>query len=81
MSNQKQNACESKQIEELETEIAAFKAEKKAAECKVQELLASEDLKNGVYHHEEIFVLKQDKLRITTEIMFRTNKINRLRFA
>ncbi|MDD2219243.1 MAG: hypothetical protein PHO79_10940 [Desulfoplanes sp.] len=81
MNNQNLSAAESKLIEDLEAEIAAFEEEKKTAARKVRELMASEDLINGVYHNQEIFILKQDQLRLKTEIMFRTNKINRLRFT
>ncbi|MFA6811196.1 MAG: hypothetical protein WCR47_09100 [Desulfoplanes sp.] len=81
MNNQNLSGAESKLIENLEAEIAAFEEEKKTAARKVRELMASEDLINGVYHNQEIFILKQDQLRLKTEIMFRTNKINRLRFT
>jgi hypothetical protein len=81
MNNQNLSGAESKLIEDLEAEIAAFEEEKKTAARKVRELMASEDLINGVYHNQEIFILKQDQLRLKTEIMFRTNKINRLRFT
>ncbi len=68
-------------VEELEAEITAFAKEKAACEAKAKELLGHEDPANGIFHHQEIFQLKQDKLRLKTEILFRKNKLARLRFA
>ncbi len=74
------NASKSPSINELEAEIAAFAQEKADCEARARELLAKEDPAQGIFYHEEIFRLKQDKLRLETEILFRTNKIARLRF-
>ena len=78
MNSPKQSASESKAIKDLEGEIAVFTQEIQSATSRVRELLASEDLENGVYFHQEIFTLKQDTMRMKTEIIFRKNKINRL---
>ena len=74
------NASKSPTIEELEAEITAFTQEQAACQAKVKELMAQEDPARGIYHHQEIFQLKQDALRLATEILFRKNKIARLRF-
>ncbi|WP_462323326.1 hypothetical protein [Desulfoplanes sp.] len=67
-------------IDELEAEIASFAQEKAECEDRAKELIAHEDPANKIFHHEEIFLLKQDKLRLETEILFRKNKLARLRF-
>ncbi|WP_147820035.1 hypothetical protein [Salidesulfovibrio onnuriiensis] len=62
----------------LESEIARFTLEREKALTRVKELMAAEDPKQGISHHEEIFRLQQDKLRFDVEIKFRQNKINRI---
>jgi hypothetical protein len=76
------NPSESKSptSDELEAEIAALVKEQTECEARAKELLVQEDPVKGIYHHQEIFELKQDKLRLTTEILFRKNKLARLRF-
>ncbi|WP_231702104.1 hypothetical protein [Desulfoplanes formicivorans] len=51
-----------------------------ACQAKASELMTKEDPARGIFHHQEIFQLKQDALRLKTEILFRKNKIARLRF-
>lgn len=76
----KENASKSPTIEELEAQITDFTRQQAACQARAKELMAREDPARGIYHHEEIFQLKQDALRLATEIMFRKNKIAKLRF-
>jgi hypothetical protein len=66
--------------EELEAEITAFSKERTECEAKARELLLQEDPSKGIFFPQEIFQLKQDKLRLETEILFRKNKLARMRF-
>ncbi|WP_316899187.1 hypothetical protein [Pseudodesulfovibrio indicus] len=65
-------------INVLEAEVAQLTLELERTKLGIREMMAAEDPKNGVFHHEEIFRLQQDKLRLDVEIQFRTNKINRI---
>lgn len=65
-------------INVLEAEVAQLNLDLEKAKLTVRELMAAEDPKAGVFHHDEIFRTQQDKLRIEVEIQFRTNKINRI---
>ena len=65
-------------VAELEAEIAVLQANKAANEEKVKELRATEDIKNGVNHAQEIFEVGQDKLRLEVEIKMRRVKINKI---
>lgn len=62
----------------LEAEIAEFTLLREKALARVKELMAAENPREGVSHHQEIFQLQQDKLRYDVEIKFRQNKINRI---
>ena len=62
----------------LEAEVAQLSLERDKTKLAVRQLMEAEDPENGVFHHEEIFRLQQDKLRLDVEIQFRTNKINRI---
>ncbi|MCJ2165508.1 MULTISPECIES: hypothetical protein [unclassified Pseudodesulfovibrio] len=68
----------SNDVPTLEAEAAALTLERDKTKLAVRQLMEAEDPKNGIYHHEEIFRLQQDKLRLDVEIKFRTNKINRI---
>jgi hypothetical protein len=63
----------------LEAEIADLERQKKSSEDLVQDLMAKEDPKAGVYFAQEIFQAGQDKLRLATEIEIRKKRINRIR--
>lgn len=65
-------------IPTLEAEAARFSLQREKTLARIRELMAAEDLKAGITHHEEIFQLQQDKLRYDVEIKFRQNKINRI---
>ena len=73
------SASESEAIALCEAEIAEFTAQRDACVRRVRELMAAEDLAQGVFHSGEIFLNQRDKLRLEVEIQFRTNKINRIR--
>jgi hypothetical protein len=68
-------------IAAAEAEIAAFTVEKKAAEERARDLRSREDFKNEIYFPKEIFEAQQEKLRLETEILIRTNTIKRLRLG
>jgi hypothetical protein len=78
MTSQSANESESQQIESIEKEIGRFKAEQADAMARVKELLQHEDPARGITHHEEIFRLQQDKLRLDTEIQILQVKLRRL---
>jgi len=65
-------------IHKLKQEIEDFTIQKTSCESRINELRNQEDPAAGKFHHEEIFSLQQEKLRLQVEIEFRENKINRL---
>jgi hypothetical protein len=79
----KTDACASDEdkIAQAEAEMDTFAAERDAAVARCRELLAAEDPAKGVFHAQEIFRLKQDKLRLEVEMEFRRKKINRIRLG
>jgi len=68
----------SEDIPTLEAEITELTLELERVVKSARELLEAEDPANGIFHHTEIFELKQEKLRIEVDIKFRSNKINRI---
>ncbi|WP_052507550.1 hypothetical protein [Desulfonatronovibrio magnus] len=66
------------QIQSLNIQMEEFLAQKKACQQKVKELMAAEDPSRKIFHHQEIFNLKQDSLRLEVEVEFCRKKINRL---
>lgn len=62
----------------LEAEVAQMTLAREKAEQAIRELRAAEDPKKRISHHEEIFQMQQEKLRLEVDIKFRTNKINRI---
>ena len=80
------NADESKSVDKplcsdivtLEAEVAQLSLEREKAVKTIRELMEAEDPSKGIYHHEEIFRLQQEKLRLGVDIKLRTNKINRI---
>lgn len=77
--NPENSASESEAIAHCEAEIAGFTTQRDECVRRVQELMAAEDVAQGIFHAEEIFLNQRDKLRLEVEIQFRTNKINRIR--
>ena len=71
----------SEQIEILEREIGEFEQMITEHKGSIADFMDREDPKQGVVFPQEIFALRQDVLRVKTEIMFRRNKINRLRLS
>ena len=71
----------SEQIEALDREIAAFEQMISEHRTSIATLMEREDPQQGIVFPGEIFTLRQDVLRIRTEIQFRRNKINRLRLG
>ena len=72
---------ESKQIQELEVEIAQFKLELERCIKNLKEYTEKEDFKAGIYFPQEIFTCKQDKLRLAVEIELREKKIRRIQLG
>ncbi|MUM76686.1 hypothetical protein GKC30_03450 [Pseudodesulfovibrio sp. F-1] len=68
----------SEDIPTLEAEIAALTLEREKTVRTIRELMAAEKPAEGIFHHEQIFELQRDKLRLDVDIQFRVNKINRL---
>jgi len=62
----------------LEAEVAQMTLQREKTEQAVRDLRAAEDPVKRISHHEEIFRLQQEKLRLEVDIKFRTNKINRI---
>lgn len=79
MTNPKEKESESQQIESLEKEIIALRAEQTLLQDRIKHLLLTEDLVAGVTYPKEIFTLQQDKLRLDTEIQFLQVRIRRLK--
>ena len=78
MTSQSVNESESLQIETIRQEIERFRSEQSEASAKIKDLLQREDPAHGVFFHEDIFRLQQDKLRLDTEIQFLQVKLRRL---
>jgi hypothetical protein len=68
-------------ISTLEAEAAQMTLEKEKAEKAILDLRAAEDPVKRITHHEEIFNMQQEKLRLEVDIKFRTNKINRIKLG
>lgn len=79
MTSPNASESESQQIDAIEKQIEVFRSEKAAALSAVKKLLLTEDIESGVFHHEEIFRLKQDSLRLDTEVQFLQVKLRRLK--
>ena len=69
------------EITALEQEIAALTRERSGVQARIRALQAEEDPAKGVFRSGEIHAAKQENLRLDFEILFRKNKINRLRFS
>lgn len=68
-------------IPTLEAEVAEMTLQREKVMQAVRDLRDAEDPANRIYHHEEIFELQQEKLRLDVDIKFRTNKINRIQLG
>lgn len=78
MENMPAEESVSEQVAEQTRMMEDLKKQRQECLQKIRELMASEDPANGVYHHKEIFKLKQDSLRLEVEAEFCRKKINRL---
>jgi hypothetical protein len=78
MTSPSASESESRQIETIKRDIDRIRTEQAAIGARVQDLLRREDPERGVTHHEEIFRLQQDKLRMDTEIQFLQVKLRRI---
>ena len=65
-------------ISTLEAEVAHLTLEREKTMKAIRDFRDAEDPSKGIYHHEDIFRLQQEKLRLDVDIKFRTNKINRI---
>jgi hypothetical protein len=65
-------------IEALSSQLAKLAERKKAAEQRVRELMAAEDVRGGVTYAQEIFEAKQEKLVLETEMEIARRQRNRL---
>ena len=79
MTSLNANESESQQIDEIKKQIEEFRSQKAVALDAAQKLLISEDPEKGIFHPEEIFRLKQDSLRLDTEIQILEVKLRRLK--
>jgi len=81
MTSPSANESESQQIESIEREIEHFRDEQARVQAEVLDLMQREDPEHGITFHEDIFRLRQDKLRLDTEIQFLQVKLRRIRSA
>jgi hypothetical protein len=65
-------------IPTLEAEVAQLTLEREKTMKAIRDLREAEDPARRIFHHEEIFRMQQEKLRLDVDIKFRTNKINRI---
>jgi len=65
-------------IPTLEAEVAEMTLHREKVMQAIRDLRDAEDPANKIFHHEEIFQMQQEKLRLDVDIKFRTNKINRI---
>ena len=81
MPEKPDDASVSTEISTLECEIEELTGLMRARRDEAKTLLMTEDPAQGIFHHDRIFTVRQDVLRLETEIMIRRNKINRLRLG
>ena len=67
------------QIDTIEQKIALLRRKQNVLQARVKKLLYQEAPDCGVFFHEEIFRLQQDKLRLETEIQFQEVALRRLK--
>ncbi|WP_035244706.1 hypothetical protein [Desulfonatronovibrio hydrogenovorans] len=68
----------SEEIARLTSQMEDFINQRSQCRKKIRELMAAEDPKNRIFHHQEIFTLQQDSLRLEVEAELCRKKINRL---
>lgn len=78
MTSPNENASVLQQIDKIQLEIRSLRHEQAAVQAKVKELFCQENPDQGIFFHEEIFRLQQDKLRLETEIQFQEVALRRL---
>ena len=66
-------------ISELEAQMAVIGAVQKECDRKIRELMAAEDIANGIVFPQEIHELHQQKNMLETHMQYRRVRINRLR--
>ncbi|MFW5730315.1 MAG: hypothetical protein ACOCV7_01590 [Desulfonatronovibrionaceae bacterium] len=71
----------SEQTARLKEEMQKLLGRRDECRSQVRQLMAAEDPSRGIYHHEEIFSLKQESLRLEVEAEFCRKKINRLQLG
>lgn len=76
--NSAEDALLSKQINSHKAEIKNLKSSKEKLEQKIKDLLFREDPNKGIFHAQEIYRLKQDKLCLQVEIDIQEKKLKRL---
>jgi hypothetical protein len=69
------------EIARLEAEITERTDQMRQREQGARDLMEEERPEEGRTFAKEIFELRQDKLRLETEILMRRNKINRIRLG
>ncbi|EFL49482.1 conserved hypothetical protein [Solidesulfovibrio fructosivorans JJ]] len=75
------DAKTARQAQELEAEIAVLTEQRDAMAKRIRELMDAEDVKAGVYHAQEIFAAKQEKLALDTSLDIARRRRNRLLMA
>ncbi len=66
-------------ISELEAQSALIEAEQKRCVEKIRELMAAEDVENGIVYPQAIHELHQKKNMLETHKQYRRVRINRLK--
>ncbi len=67
-----------RRVEELSARLAELAERKTAVEKRVRALMDAEDPKAGIFHAQEIFAAKQEKLALETEMEIARRQRKRL---
>jgi len=70
-----------RQVAQLEAELAALTEQRDAMAKRVRELMDAEDVRAGVCYAQEIFAAKQEKLALDTSVDITRRRRNRLLMA
>ncbi|MFU2210847.1 hypothetical protein [Solidesulfovibrio sp. C21] len=70
-----------RQMAQLEAELAALTEQRDAMAKRVRELMDAEDVRAGVCYAQEIFAAKQEKLALDTSVDIARRRRNRLLLA
>ncbi len=81
MTDPRDDASDSEEVERLGREIEDLATQKLVLEQSVRRMRDAEDLPNGVVFAQEIFQAQQERLRLEVEMEMRRKKINRIRLA